>query len=78
MKELADVVASLRATFDQEEMALGELLGIDRQIPFGTYLLVSPDVGMRLTRDGVIPSCVRISWWLEPRTALLIAPPDRF
>lgn len=72
--DLADLVASLTARRDQDEMALGEALGVGRQVPLDVILLVSPDVGMRMTRDGVIPDRVRIDWLLPLGTAYAVSP----
>jgi hypothetical protein len=62
-QDLLDLAAALRAEEDQEEARLGSLLGLTRGVPRDASV-VSPDVGMRLTRDGVIPARVKISWLL--------------
>lgn len=74
MSEIRDLAASLRAEEDQFERDLGERLGLKRGIPRDAIFLVSPDVGMRLTREGVTPPNVRISWWLPPKTAYAMDP----
>lgn len=73
LADLADVVAAVTADRDQRERALGDLLGLSRGLPEDFILLVSPDIGMRMTRDGVIPDRVRISWWLPPLSAYAMA-----
>jgi hypothetical protein len=73
MDDLRDTFASLTAAKDQHERAFGEALGLDRGVPLDAYFLVSPDVGQRLTRDGVIPARVRISWMLPPGTMYAVA-----
>lgn len=74
MSEIRDLAAALRAEEDQFERDLGERLGLKRGIPHDAIFLVSPDVGMRLTREGVIPANVRITWWLPPKTAYAMDP----
>ena len=69
-----DTVASLRASQDQAERRLGEALGLDRGVPLDVMFLVSPDVGMRLTRDGQIPERVRISRALPPKSVYAVSP----
>jgi hypothetical protein len=71
-----DTLAALRAEQDQEEARLGEALGLDHGVPLDAVLVVSPDVGMRLTRDGRIPDRVRISWLLPPKTAYFVVASD--
>lgn len=75
MNDLRDIVAGLTANRDQREAALAEALGVER-VSENAYLLASPDIGMRLTRDGVIPSWLKITWHLAPGTALLINPDE--
>ena len=72
--ELRDIIAAMAASRDQAEAALGEALGAGRGVPLDVMFLVSPDVGMRLTRDGHIPDRVRISWLLPPMTAYAVSP----
>jgi hypothetical protein len=76
MDDLLDTVAALRAAQDQWEARWGEAFGLDHGLPLDAVFLVSPDVGMRLTRDGRIPDCVRISWLLPPKTAFVITPSE--
>ena len=73
MAELGDVLASLGAETDQREARLAEILGIPR-VSEDCIFLVSPDVGQRLTRDGVIPDRVRISWLLPEKSVYAIDP----
>lgn len=72
--DLRDVIAAIRADTDQAETAFGEALGVGRGVRLDAVFLVSPDVGMRLTRNGVIPDRVRISWHLPPGTVYAMAP----
>lgn len=74
MTEIMDLVAALTAERDQFEAEFGAALGLNHGVPLDSVLLVAPDIGMRMTRDGQIPDRVRISWLLEPGTAFLIDP----
>lgn len=72
--DVLDAIAAVRAALDQAEMDLGAMLGLDRQVPLGVHFLVSPDVGQRLTRDGVIPERVHISWALPEKSIYAVDP----
>lgn len=72
--DLADLAASFRAAGDQAEADFGAALGLGHGVPLDAIFLVSPDIGMRLTRDGVRPPRVRISWLLPPQTIYVVDP----
>jgi len=73
MDVLRDILTAETAAKDQREAEYAEALGVSH-FSEDSYFLVSPDIGMRLTRDGVIPARVRISWYLPAGTCMAVDP----